>query len=197
MNGTANGTVKLGSRLQYKTYNGRDDWREGLAKAWAAEHGYGGAQGGWIYNSRGTAVTQGWGSFYHLRKVTMLDWLTRKLTGAESFQGLLTANGTYRPTIIVRKGTSDGWMYEVLAEAYDEAQRERGDKRRAHRGRGYYRIGINRGVLTANHIVNGEHEADGKGLCGARFEHASYGDLTPNVLDRVTCRRCRELAGVA
>lgn len=41
----------------------------------------------------------------------ILNWLTRKLTGAESFVGLLTANGTYRPTIIVRKGTADGWKY--------------------------------------------------------------------------------------
>lgn len=56
MNSTAANPM-LNGRLQYKSYGGQDDWRMGLAKAYAAEHGYSGAQGGWIYNSRGTPVT--------------------------------------------------------------------------------------------------------------------------------------------
>lgn len=91
---------------------------------------------------------------------------------------------------------SNSRKYEALAEAYDEAQRERGDKRRAHRGRGYYKIGISRGFLTTNHIVNGEHEADRRGLCGGTFEQPSYGDLMMDSLDRVSCKRCRALVGI-
>lgn len=33
------------------------------AKAWAKDHGYHGAEGGWIYNPSGGTVCQGWASF--------------------------------------------------------------------------------------------------------------------------------------
>jgi hypothetical protein len=193
-------TISEMSRLRYKTYNGREDWREGLAKAYAAEHGYFGAQGGWIYRSREgrepSAYVQGWLSFYGHKRTAILDWLTSKLTAFESFTALVRAEGTYRPTILVRKGMRDGWMYEALAEAYDEAQRERGDKRRAHRGRAYYKVGTLGGYFHPTHVVNGEKEADRKGICGMPVQ-GFLTDLTPRAIKSVDCLACRRQMGLA
>lgn len=61
--------------------------------------------------------------------VAQRDALTRKLTGATSFEALLAAGGSYRPTISVTRDAE----YLALADAYDRVQEERGDVRRAHR----------------------------------------------------------------
>lgn len=63
--------------------------------------------------------------------MTSFDRLTRELTAFENQDALLSALGGYRPTI--RPMATDR-RYEVLADAYDVAQAERGDERRAYRG---------------------------------------------------------------
>lgn len=62
----------------------------------------------------------------HCVKMERLDELTRELTAFESFPRLLRAAGNYRPTL---RGPKATW----LADAYDRAQAERGDERRAFR----------------------------------------------------------------
>lgn len=109
-------------------YCGRLESLESLAKEWAEQaRGWHGAQGGWIYSERGT-VCQGWGALYQRYSVEILDWHTRRLTGFESFDAMLTAPD-YRPTILPRN-----WRYTALADAYDLSQQRRSDPRRAYRG---------------------------------------------------------------
>lgn len=54
------------------------------------------------------------------------DLLTRQFGGATSFQALLTAFGTYTPTLSHRS-----YFCRLLAKRYDAAQAARGDSRRA------------------------------------------------------------------
>jgi hypothetical protein len=61
--------------------------------------------------------------------IEALDHITRNLSAFESFQDILDAQGGYRPSIYLVSPAS--W---TLAEAYDKAQEERGDPRRAFRG---------------------------------------------------------------
>lgn len=45
-----------------------------LAKRWAAQWGVHGKAGGWIYDSDGTRILQGWDCiFYALRELGMID----------------------------------------------------------------------------------------------------------------------------
>lgn len=59
-----------------------------------------------------------------------LDALTEELTAFSSFNALLTAEGGYRPSFYAELDP----RYRILADAYDKAQTERGDGRRAWRG---------------------------------------------------------------
>lgn len=58
-----------------------------------------------------------------------LDEITRQLSAFRNFEALLDTAGSYRPTIYPE--TAD---HNILADAYDQAQEERGDTRRAFRG---------------------------------------------------------------
>jgi|GEM_PF-2179589 len=65
------------------------------------------------------------------------DLTVAALTGWDSFEDLLNTKGDYRPTI---RPQANDRRYEILADAYDLAQRERGDERRAYRGGGAARL---------------------------------------------------------
>jgi len=65
-----------------------------------------------------------------------LDALTRRLTAFNSFHDLLDAKGGYRPSLRCVSGCPGGQNIpelKRLADAYDQAQAERGDPRRAFR----------------------------------------------------------------
>lgn len=57
-----------------------------------------------------------------------LDVLTKRLTMFDTFGELLDAPGGYRPTFNPRTRTG-----RMLADAYDRAQQQRGDGRKAFR----------------------------------------------------------------
>lgn len=59
-----------------------------------------------------------------------LDAITNELTAFASFDALLNAEGGYRPSFYVEYDP----RLRKLADAYDKAQTERGDARRAWRG---------------------------------------------------------------
>lgn len=70
------------------------------------------------------------------------DELTRKWTGWSSFETLLKSpdDPSYFPTLAPPRGRSKAAQLESaelgeLADLYDQAQAERGDPRRAYRGR--------------------------------------------------------------
>ena len=64
-------------------------------------------------------------------KIARAEVLTKQIAGAfQSFQDLLDAKGSYRPTIRLDLWGEDG---KQLADLYDEAQAERGDPRQAFR----------------------------------------------------------------
>ena len=125
------------------------EYAEALAKRWAKANDFGGARGGWIWKlapsdrepGRMVAVgrspvCQGWWQFWSLKRSTILNALTREvtgLTGPDAFQQLTHPKSTtYRPTLLVR-GAKD-WRVDALACAYDEAMKAQGDPRRAYRG---------------------------------------------------------------
>jgi len=108
-----------------------------VMRAWGAENGLQGAQGGWIYNERGQACTQGWWNVWAMNREMVLDWLTRKHTAVATFEELLQAGGRYRPTIQLRNAET-----RALAAAYDQVQAQRGDPRRAYTYYGYDRRNI-------------------------------------------------------
>jgi len=58
-----------------------------------------------------------------------LDQLTVKHTAFPGFADLLNAGGGYRPSL----GTSKSVEKTMLADAYDKAQEQRGDDRKAFR----------------------------------------------------------------
>jgi len=126
------------------------DLAEKAAKEYAQENGYFGAVGGWIYKEsdwskarraenpealrRGSAVTQGWFNFWCSYRRAIEDHFTAKLTAFPTFDAMVhPASPTYRPTILVRDNPRD-WRWAFLANAYDVAQKNRGDRRRAHTG---------------------------------------------------------------
>ena len=59
-----------------------------------------------------------------------LDAITNELTAFPSFYALLNAKGGYRHSFYVEYDP----RFRTLADAYDKAQAERGDARRAWRG---------------------------------------------------------------
>ena len=62
--------------------------------------------------------------------MTQLNALTNELTAFTSFEDMLNAEGGYRPSFYVQYDP----RFRELADAYDKAQEERGDPRRAYRG---------------------------------------------------------------
>ena len=125
------------------------EYEEALAKAYAKKHGFVGVVGGWIYRAepderpwrqgklrpKGHAITQGWHNFYSLKKVAILDELTRELTASRTFAEFThpTAHGrTYRPTLLVLSPRD--WRADALACAYDSVRASQKDLRRPHPG---------------------------------------------------------------
>ena len=62
--------------------------------------------------------------------MTQIDALTNELTAFATFEDMLNAEGGYRPSFYVEYDP----RFRELADAYDKAQAERGDPRRAYRG---------------------------------------------------------------
>ena len=100
-------------------------------RAWALEtHGWHGATGGWIYNTRGNTICQGWYGVFSSHRTEILDWVTVRLTAFSSFKEMVEGtHHSYRPTIMPRNA-----QYRFLADQYDMAQMRRGDARRAFPG---------------------------------------------------------------
>jgi hypothetical protein len=64
-----------------------------------------------------------------------IETITKRVTAFPSFEAMLTAQGSYRPSFYIRgKSAADKRMIIRLADAYDIAQELRGDERRAYRG---------------------------------------------------------------
>lgn len=61
-------------------------------------------------------------------QLTNLDDICASFTGFTSFDDLLNAKGTYRPSLDVSYP-----VFVTLANAYDRAMEDRGDARRAYR----------------------------------------------------------------
>jgi hypothetical protein len=94
-----------------------------------------GYQGGWLYREGASRPwAQGWYSVWSSHRAALLDYYTATLTGFGSFRSLLETSGNYRPTILFDPANPKHWRYRLLADAYDEAQGQRGDPRRAYRG---------------------------------------------------------------
>jgi hypothetical protein len=100
------------------------------AKEWGRANGFKGNQGGWVSSEDGKTQVQGWWLLFRTHPTLILDWYTRKLTGFDSFEQMVTGtHHTYRPTI-----RPLNWRYVLLADAYDWRMARRGDTRRAYRG---------------------------------------------------------------
>ena len=64
-----------------------------------------------------------------------LNEITTKLSSFGSFGELLNAGGNYRPSIYLKNGDRKNNRAKMdLVTAYDDAQQQRGDNRRAFRG---------------------------------------------------------------
>ena len=64
-----------------------------------------------------------------------LNEITTKISAFKSFDELLNAGGNYRPSIYLKKGDHKNNRAKMdLVNAYDDAQQQRGDSRRAFRG---------------------------------------------------------------
>lgn len=76
-------------------YSGKD-YHSGIikaTKAWAAEHGYRGSKGGWIYDSNGEPVVQGWLAF-----TGMLCRANRILCIKQEFEASGVKDGKFTPS---------------------------------------------------------------------------------------------------
>jgi|SRR5215831_417165 len=119
------------AELRFVWFDDRD--LNTVMRAWGREHGYAGAKGGWIYHASGQSVCQGWWSLWNQSRQSVLDWLTRRNTGFDTFDELVDTHTDYRPTIQPRNAET-----RSLAAAYDQIQKQRGDARRAYT---YYQPG--------------------------------------------------------
>ena len=64
-----------------------------------------------------------------------IDELVRAHSGFDSMLDMVQAHESYRPSLATKRGKDDGERLELtlIADAYDAAQEERGDGRRAYR----------------------------------------------------------------
>jgi len=85
---------------------------------------------GWIHTAGGTGypILQGWRGLWAAFSPEILDWYTSRFTAFDSFTDMLNAAGRFRPAISTRN-----WRGRFLADAYDQAQHDRNDSRRARR----------------------------------------------------------------
>jgi len=68
-------------------------------------------------------------------KTAYLNEITAKISSFSSFGELLNAAGNYRPSIYLKKSDHKNNRAKMdLVIAYDDAQQQRGDNRRAFRG---------------------------------------------------------------
>ncbi|WP_300684684.1 hypothetical protein [uncultured Bilophila sp.] len=67
---------------------------------------------------------------FEITALETLDSLTNELTAFVSFAEMLNAEGGYRPSFYAEYDP----RFRELADAYDKAQEEQGDPRRAYRG---------------------------------------------------------------
>jgi len=99
-----------------------------LAKAFARERGHVVAADGSI-TADGRTVAQGWVGYVRRHRADILDWIVGEVSPAVTFDALLQAENGYYPTMRIDLD----WRMLPLADAYDAAQEQRGDRRRAFR----------------------------------------------------------------
>lgn len=87
-----------------------------------------------------------------------LDELTRSLTAFQSFEAMLNSAQQYRPTIYPRD-----FQHVRLANAYDKAQEQRKDARRAYRGSNWP---LPEPILSARLTSNCPHRKRSNTCCG-------------------------------
>src|SRR5262245_31543669 len=100
------------------------------AREWAHQHGFTGNQGGWIYDSKGRPVAQGWFNFEEKYYAAIRDWVTAKVTAFDTFAQLTATDERYSPTLIARHS----WRERYLADSFDLWAYQAGQSRRAWRG---------------------------------------------------------------
>lgn len=99
-----------------------------LAKAFAQERGHVAAADGSIA-ADGRTVAQGWVGYARKHRADILDWIVDQVSPSTTFEALLQAENGYYPTMRIDLD----WRMLPLADAYDAAQEQRGDRRRAFR----------------------------------------------------------------
>jgi hypothetical protein len=99
-----------------------------LAKAFARERGHAAADDGSIV-ADGRTVAQGWVGYARRHRADILDWIVGEVSPSVTFEALLQADSGYYPTMRIDLD----WRMLPLADAYDAAQEQRGDRRRAFR----------------------------------------------------------------
>ncbi|WP_408903286.1 hypothetical protein [Methylobacterium radiotolerans] len=99
-----------------------------LAKAFARERGHVVAGDGSIA-ADGRTVAQGWVGYVRRHRADILDWIVGEVSPSATFEALLQAENGYYPTMRIDLD----WRMLPLADAYDAAQEQRGDRRRAFR----------------------------------------------------------------
>jgi len=106
-----------------------------ITREWARDrHGWGGRTNGDIYSPHGVKLGHGWKAIYARHRTEILDRFTWSLTAFRTFEEMVSAPGTYRPTILYRRFHPRDWRYKLLADLYDAEQVARGNPKRAFRG---------------------------------------------------------------
>lgn len=122
--------------LDYMHWSGvrwKHDDKELVARWYAAQRGWSGSAGGWIYHTEdghtGRPIVQGYRNLFAQYRDAIRDAVTKHLTAFTSFQALVGAVG-YRPTLLFSQERGD-YLYRFLATEYNMVQASRGDPRRS------------------------------------------------------------------
>lgn len=99
-----------------------------LARSFAEVHGHVIAGAGRIVADQ-RVVAHGWSGYAKRFRSVVLDWVVGEVSRFDGFKALLDAEDGYYPTMRI----DHDWRMLPLADAYDAAQEERGDPRRAFR----------------------------------------------------------------
>ncbi|GJD90624.1 hypothetical protein BHAOGJBA_4166 [Methylobacterium hispanicum] len=99
-----------------------------LARAYATARGHAITGSGRVVADQ-RVVAHGWSAYAKRFRPQILDWVVGEVSRFDGFQGLLTAENGYYPTMRI----DHDWRMLPLADAYDAEQEERGDQRRAFR----------------------------------------------------------------
>jgi hypothetical protein len=119
----------------YRDLDGKLDWQRTMARDWATRNDKViTARGRWIRLSSGSGsvVCLGWGDVYARFTTEILDFYARTILAHTTFHELVTRPRWF-PSLTTNAGPHS-WRRTALADAYDTAQFQRRDPRRAIRG---------------------------------------------------------------